>query len=240
VAITLIKLEIALKPVLLIPCRNEEEHLAGLLEDWRFYGAEYTDLVLVLDQCTDGSEDVVQGYLDREDFPEFVVVKTEANSGGKAGAIRFGLERGLVTSENERAVILWDADREYALSGLRNIVEEAAKMAGKELWMVSGARKGDWLWSSRIANGLIRCLLRLSTKRNPPRDILTGVRVTSRKSLEESLRGAAGFDMETRVVRYFLEKQGTIKEVAVPYRPRKVGKKIKPYHILPLIRAAIL
>lgn len=45
--------------------------------------------------------------------------------------------------------------------------------------------------------------------------------------------------METRLVRYFLEMEGTILEWPVQYRPRLKGKKIRARDLPLLMKAAL-
>ncbi|MBN6739292.1 glycosyltransferase [Acidithiobacillus sp. MC6.1] len=229
------------KPILLIPARDEAHHLPELLQEWAEHGALHTDLCLVLDNCTDDSHAIVSGVQASENFPPFTAVTTVDNRQGKAGAITYALDRFPDQFTEDRFVVLWDADREYALPTLPAFLEGIPENAEARAWtMLSGKRSGLMLRRSVMANSVIRACLAFTTGRRPPRDVLSGVRAMQCGHLVQALCGSSGFDMETRLVRYFLENEGTILEWPVRYQPRLKGKKIKVWDLPALIKAALI
>lgn len=228
---------VILKPILLIPARNEADHLPDLLRDWADHAAVHADLCLVLDQCEDRSADIAAAS--RRDLPGFLVIETENNRQGKSGALRQAMDRLPEIFPSHRFVLLWDADREYDLRAAPSLVENLPDPVSSDAFLLSGRRQGRLLPSSRIANRVIRTALALRTGRLPPADVLTGSRLLQAEHLRGILSSAEGFDLETRIVRYFLDRDGLILEWPVPYTPRRAGKKIRPWHIFSLLRAAV-
>lgn len=228
------------KPLLLIPAKNEAAHLPHLLDDWSRHAALHTDLCLVLDNCTDESASILSDRQADPLFPPFRFLTTQGNANGKAGAVMYALDFLPEECHEGRTVVLWDADREYDLAALPPLLEGVPEHPEARAWtMISGVRTGTLFWSSSAANRCIRTLLAFTTGRYPPRDVLTGVRVLPSGQLAQALCNSRGFDMETRIVRHFLESDGTILEWPISYQPRRQGKKIKPWHLFGLIRAAV-
>lgn len=228
---------VVLKPILLIPARNEADHLPYLLRDWADHAAVHADLCLVLDRCDDRSAAVAAAR--RRDLPDFQVFETENNRQGKSGALRQAMDRLPEIFPPHRFVLLWDADREYDLRAAPSMIENIPDTVSSDAFLVSGCRHGRLLPSSRIANRVIRAALALRTGRLPPTDVLTGSRLLQAEHLRDILSSADGFDLETRIVRHFLDRDGLILEWPVPYAPRRAGKKIRPWHIFSLLRAAV-
>lgn len=213
--------------------------MPSLIEDWARHGQGHTDLLIALDNCSDQSLRILTEIQASGDFPAFSFFATGGNANGKSGALLQAFARYPELLLSRRFVLLWDADREYDLSALPFLIDAIPESPEEQHnFLVSGMRSGPLLPSSRIANRLIRSILAFRTGRIPPHDILTGARLLPAAELHAILRQASHFDIETRIVRHYLDSGGSIFELPVHYRPRKIGKKIRAVHIFSLIRAA--
>lgn len=101
------------------------------------------------------------------------------------------------------------------------------------------------LWRSVLANFVANLALRLSLRRTPPADILTGSRVLSAdlaRHLFEDEQGKApytGFELETAITRKAMMAKAQIVCRSVRYEPRQASqKKIKPWDLWRIVKAA--
>jgi glycosyltransferase involved in cell wall biosynthesis len=142
---------------------------------------------------------------------------------GKTDAVKRGLE--LVSTEH---VILQDADLEYPVSNLQNLlcyIDKYDMVIARRMLPVNQVTL-----SGVIANRIITTLLKAP-------DVFSGQRIVNTEFLKDVVTLSDGFSLETVI---FLEaRRRNLRTLWVDsfYYPRtyKEGKKIMPYHMIPIL-----
>lgn len=253
--------------LIVMPAHDERDTIGDVIAQWASFGQ--APLVLVLDRCTDGTDEAVWYELRAQGFTKLagvakdrkpwgvwmdsrgfggaggwkraIIINGRDHGLGKTGAVIQGLWAALRAGVSMRAACcLWDSDGEYLLSSAPD-VWAAWEVSKFESGarMVVGVREGEKLLRSRLANAIIRLALAMRCGRQPPEDILTAVRVARMQDLLLWIQGCKGFGMETRIVREALRSGAAVRNVNVLYRPRLEGKKIGARHLPGLIWTAI-
>lgn len=232
--------------VMVVPVHNEESEIASFLRQWSAIVPELP-LILVFDRCTDNTlevaqqamEPIIQEATERNKSLRVHFEIIHENSYGKAGAVLFGLWCAVRFGYSmQLPVIFWDADNEYILkrSTVEKLIHHVLNWGG----LGSARRSGRKLFRSRLAAGATRMALSMSCHRKTPvDDILTAVHAMPLLDALQILSHSRSFDMETRIVRYFMKRNVGIYETEVEYIPRTIGKKIKAYHLFGILVAAL-
>ena len=202
---------------ILIPCYNEARTIGTLLNQLIKLYPEIP-VVVIDNNSTDSSLSIIQS---------FKVAVVQEITLGKARAVRAGL-----TVVQTPYVILLDADLEYDAEYISVLMSNVVVYG-----MYVGVRpKKLMLWSSRLANSIIRFILWLRFKKNI-NDCLSGLRIVPTEILRMST--SHGFELETELNKLCLKRELDIYSISVKYTPRIIGKKIKPRDMLKLMGMAL-
>ena len=125
-------LRFASRITVLIPAHNEQESLPATLESMLPHG--FGDIIVIADNCTDGTVDVAQGY-------GATVFETEGNEHKKAGALNYALHRVLPVKRSEDYVLIVDADTTLSETFL-SAAQEAFR-SSPDIGAVGGVFRGD-------------------------------------------------------------------------------------------------
>lgn len=104
----------------LIPSHNEEDIVSGILQDVASQAKEGDRVIVIADNCTDGTADVARSH-NAEVFE-----RTDLNDRGKAYALRFALEK--LEADPPEVVIIVDADCRISPDALAHLSGKAAKL----------------------------------------------------------------------------------------------------------------
>ena len=117
----------------IIPAHNEEAGIAPTLISLRAQTLIPDRVIVVADNCTDATEDIARAH-------GAEVVRTEGNTGKKAGALNFVLARLLPHAGPEDMILVQDADSQLS----RDFVERAVshRAADSRLGAVGGVFQG--------------------------------------------------------------------------------------------------
>lgn len=215
---------------LIVPARNEGARLRLFLDELASHAPHcLREVVLVLDGCTDDSAAIAARAQTVWPKAAPLRVVTRAVSAGKVAAVLDGL-----AVAGGRYAVLWDADGEYGLSALPTI----AGLGWPET-LVSGRRRYGRGWKSIAANAAVR--LALGDSRCPA-DVLTGVHLAETAWMRRALTrsDAAGYTLETALVRAALDDDLQLVDADVPYQPRSIdeGRGVRARDLLPMLWAA--
>lgn len=202
---------------ILIPCYNEAKTIGTLLNQLLKLYPE-VPVVVIDNSSTDNSLSIIQN---------FKVIVIQERTIGKAHAVRAGL-----TVVQTPYVILLDADLEYDTEYISALMSNVV-MHG----MYVGVRpKKLMLWSSRLANSIIRFIFWVRFRQNI-NDCLSGLRIVPTEILR--MATSNGFELETELNKLCLKHKLDIHFISVKYIPRIIGKKIKPRDMFKLIGMAL-
>jgi len=209
---------------ILLPALNEEASIARTIEE---YAAEFPEarFVVVDNGSDDGTHARAAEVLGRLRVAHELVSETRR---GKGLAVRAGLEkcRGEV-------VVMADADATYDAKDARRLVET---LWSHDLDLVVGDRHSSGAYRSiqssqlhRLGNRVMQSLVN-RFYRCDLSDILSGLRVMSRRFVDSYPCVVTGFELETDMTVHALDRQFRVREVPVGYRPRVDGgaSKIRP------------
>lgn len=185
----------------------------------------------MLDGCTDDSARIMREMaLIWPSACPLVSVGLE-RSHGKSHAVWCGLKVAV-----GHYALLWDADLEYGLCAMPALLDAASTCT-----LVSGCRQSGMGWKSRLANALVRLMLRFCGYGRPPADVLTGIHLAETAWLSNTLFEARpdGYTLEATLVREALRSQLYCYDVPVAYRPRSIaeGRGVRWYHLPSILRA---
>lgn len=196
----------------LIPCLNEEATVARVVADFR--DALPAARIYVYDN---GSEDGT------------------ARAAAQAGAIlrsepvrgKGNVVRRMFSDIDADVFVLVDGDDTYPAAEVPAMV---ADLLARQLDMVGGARAASerdaYPAGHRAGNALISGLVRLLFGR-AIRDVLTGLRVLSRRFVKSFPAVSDEFEIETELTVHALRMRLPVEERTVPYRPRPAGSASK-------------
>lgn len=194
----------------LIPCLNEEQTIGKVVGDFRKYLPEAR--VIVYDNgSSDGTSRIA-----REAGAEVVCEPQR----GKGNVVRSMFEQ-----TDADIYILVDGDDTYPAEEVRKLI---APMAEGEADLVVGDRLSSSYFSENkrpfhnSGNRLVRSLINRLFKRRL-NDIMSGYRVMSRRFVKNFPVMSDGFEIETEMTVFALERHFRIAEVPVAYRDRPAG-----------------
>lgn len=223
-----------MKVDVVLPAFNEEAAIAATIEE---FAAEFPNArFLVVDNgSSDGTRACALKALHKV-RTDFVLLDEERR--GKGYAVRAALD----VSDGD-VVVMADADATYSASDARLLVNELTE---GNLDLVVGDRHSSGayrstqsskvhLFGNRLMQHLVNRLYGSDLG-----DILSGLRVMSRRFVESYPCVVTGFELETDMTVHALDRQFRVREVSIGYRPRVSGaeSKIRPFRDgLRLVRA---
>ena len=104
----------------LIPSHNEEDIVAGILQDVTAQAKDGDRVIVIADNCTDGTADIARQH-GAEAFE-----RSDLTHRGKAHALRFALEK--LEADPPEVVIVVDADCRISSEALAQLSGKAAKL----------------------------------------------------------------------------------------------------------------
>lgn len=245
-----------------LPAYNEAQHIEACLRS--VWAAFPKARVIVVDNNSQDQTGTIARLMGAEVLHE--------PRAGKGYAVVSGVQQAL--AEGCDWIVFHDADNEYDARHVARLVlscqleaaelkpgpgtPESAPRSGPQppdvepetrAWLMGvGLREvtlAHVLWRSLLANFVANLALRLSLRRTPPADILTGSRVLSAelaRHLFEDAQGRppyTGFELETALTRKALKAKAQIVCRSVRYEPRQASeKKIKPWDLWRIVKAA--
>jgi glycosyltransferase involved in cell wall biosynthesis len=197
----------------LIPCRDEAGSVATVIDDARRHLPGATIYVYDNDS-SDRTSEIARAHGAR-------VVHVPRH--GKGHVVRAMLERA-----TEDVLVLTDGDDTYDLAHVRRLVDPVAR---GECDMVVGARlgapePGAFRRFHVFGNNLVRWLINYLFDSNLT-DILSGYRAFSRRVAKTIPMVSTGFEVETEWTIQMLIHGYDIREVTLPYAPRRDGSTSK-------------
>jgi glycosyltransferase involved in cell wall biosynthesis len=210
---------------ILIPVYNERYHVADLLERVlavKFQDGVQTELVVVDDCSTDGTEDVLRRWAEKE--PRIRLIRHERNQ-GKGAAIRtaIGQARGDI-------MVIQDADLEYDPAELprllRLILAGQADVVYGSRFLFSDHKRVLFFWH-HLGNSILTFLSNVFTNLDLT-DMETCYKMTRASILKSIPIRSNRFGIEPELTAKFAKRKCRIYEVPISYEGRTYheGKKI--------------
>lgn len=199
------------KIAILIPCYNEEKTIKKVVSDFRQAVPE-ADVYVYNNNSKDSTvqEAAATGAIVRHEFRQgkgFVVQK-------------------MFREVDAELYVLVDGDDTYPADAVRKLIEVAEQYHAD---MVVGDRLSNGTYAKEnkrgfhnFGNALVRSLVNFFFK-SQLRDIMSGYRVFSRQFVKNYPILVGGFQLETDMTIFALDKKFFIKEVAIDYRDRPMG-----------------
>lgn len=202
------------KIAVLIPCYNESQTVAKVVDDWMRALPDAT--VYVYDNnSTDGTADLAReaGAVVRYEYQQ-----------GKGNVIRR-----MFREIDAEVYVMVDGDDTYPADCAREMVD-LVRRRGSD--MVIGDRLSSTYFTEnkRLFHNFGNSLVRFSINtlfRSRVRDIMTGCRAFSFEFVKTFPVLSAGFEIETEMTIHALDKNMKIDHVVIPYRDRPAGSESK-------------
>lgn len=196
----------------LVPCRNEEAAIAGVVHDFRHYLPTAT--VYVYDNASTDETAQVARDAGAHVYGEPLI--------GKGNVVR----RMFADIEADIYVIV-DGDGTYDASSAPRLIRY---LVSNRLDMVNCARisseAGAYRPGHRLGNRLLTGLV-ARVFGNRLSDVLSGYRVMSRRFVKSFPALSGGFEIETELTVHALELRAPVAELSAPYAPRARGSSSK-------------
>ncbi len=206
------------KVTILVPALNEEATIQEVVNRLLDLPIE-SEIIVINDGSTDNTGKILQ------EFGNKITVITKSNPGGKGAAIRSGL-----TAATGKAIIIQDADLEYAPEQIPALVEPILQDNAK---VVYGSRFTKGLHPNMaLPNKMVNILLRLAVL------ILFGRKITDEATCYKAFHRETLLSMDLVCHRFEFCPEVTAKaiilgesivELPIDYEPRSkaAGKKIR-------------
>lgn len=198
----------------LIPCYNESKTIAKVVTDFKEALPEAT--IYVYDNnSTDGTDEIAR--------KAGAVVRYEHQQ-GKGNVIR-----SMFRDIHARCYLMIDGDDTYPADHAREMVN---KILEKKAEMVIGDRLSSTYFEENdrpfhnVGNTLVRGLIN-SLFKNNVKDIMTGYRAFSYEFIKTFPVISEGFEIETEMTIFALDKNLAIDSVTIDYRDRPEGSESK-------------
>ena len=198
----------------LIPCYNESKTIAKVVTDFKEALPEAT--IYVYDNnSTDGTDEIAR--------KAGAVVRYEHQQ-GKGNVIR-----SMFRDIHARCYLMIDGDDTYPADHAREMVN---KILEKKAEMVIGDRLSSTYFEENdrpfhnVGNTLVRGLIN-SLFKNNVKDIMTGYRAFSYEFIKTFPVISEGFEIETEMTIFALDKNLAIVSVTIDYRDRPEGSESK-------------
>jgi glycosyltransferase involved in cell wall biosynthesis len=218
----------------LLPALNEEAAVARTIEDFaaRFPHATF---VVVDNGSTDDTRNRAAEALARLQIRSHIVHEPRRGKG-------FAVRAGLAKCDGD-IVIMADADATYGAHDAERLV---SALVLEDLDLAVGDRHSSGAYRGsqnsrlhRLGNRVMQTLVN-RFYRCDLKDILSGLRVMSRRFVDSYPCVVTGFELETDMTVHALDRQLRVREIPIDYRPRIEGgtSKIRPLRDgLRLVRA---
>lgn len=202
------------KIAVLIPCYNESQTVAKVVDDWMRALPDAT--VYVYDNnSTDGTADLAReaGAVVRYEYQQ-----------GKGNVIRR-----MFREIDAEVYVMVDGDDTYPADRAREMVDLVLRRGSD---MVIGDRLSSTYFTENkrrfhnFGNSLVRFSIN-TLFRSRVRDIMTGCRAFSFEFVKTFPVLSAGFEIETEMTIHALDKNMKIDHVVIPYRDRPAGSESK-------------
>jgi len=182
-----VDLEQGLKVSVIVPFRNEAEHLPLLIESLRHQNYPELEVIFINDHSIDDSLIVLERALNEFPFP-YQVIQLKAQSGKKAA-----ISHGIAAASGE-IILTTDADCEFEPEW---VSEMAAPFADELVQMVAGpvALTGKSLFQrwQKMEFATLIALGAVSIRKGTP-SMANGANLAYRKSVFEAVNGFEGVD----------------------------------------------
>lgn len=194
----------------LIPCLNEEVAIGKVVRDFRKYLPE-ARVVVYDNDSTDKTAQVAR------DAGAEVVCETQR---GKGNVVRSMFEQ-----TDADIFVLVDGDDTYPAEEVRKLITPVAE--GKADMVVGDRLSSSYFSENKrpfhnMGNRLVRSLVNRLFKRRLA-DIMSGYRVMSRRFVKNFPVISSGFEIETEMTVFALERHFKVKEIPVAYKNRPEG-----------------
>jgi glycosyltransferase involved in cell wall biosynthesis len=199
------------KIAVLIPCYNEEETIKKVVEDFKKVLPEAS--VYVYDNNSKDQTSVI------------------AQKSGAVVRKEFRQGKGFVVQKMFREIdadlyLLVDGDDTYPAEDAKNLIDVSIEY---DVDMVVGDRLSNGTYAQEnkrgfhnFGNALVKNMVNLFFKSNL-KDIMSGYRVFSKKFVKNYPILVGGFQLETDMTIFALDRKFTIREVPIIYRDRPEG-----------------
>ena len=199
------------KIAVIIPCYNEAMTIAKVINDFK-KEIPTADIYVYNNNSTDNTAEVAQ----KND-----AIVRDVHKQGKGNVVR------RMFKEVEADVyIMVDGDDTYPAKYVHKLIEPILNNTAD---IVTGDRltNGDYSTENRrrfhnIGNNLVKWLINKLFKVKL-RDVLTGYRVFSKNFVKNMPVFSEGFEIETEITLFALDRRLTIKEISISYRDRPYG-----------------
>ena len=202
------------KIAVLIPCYNESQTIAKVINDYKTVLPE-ASIYVYDNNSSDGTDAIAMA--------NGAIVKYERRQ-GKGNVIR-----SMFADIDADAYLMIDGDDTYPAEYAREMVDEVLK---NNVDMVIGDRLSSTYFTENkrafhgFGNKLVRKLINSLFSSNVV-DIMTGYRAFSRKFVKHFPVLSKGFEIETEMTIHALDKNFLLKEISVAYRDRPKGSESK-------------
>jgi len=221
---------------IVVPAYNEAKSILTVLEA---IAAQRTDawamqVVVVDDGSTDGTPDIVRSRPDL--YADLIALP---KNGGKGAAVKAALER--TTGDY---VLIQDADLEYDPADYPKLMYPVLRCNAD---MVMGSRmiappvtRVHYFWH-KVGNRAITLLFNMMYNTTFT-DIYSGYLLFRRNLLDPAKLVTMGWEQQAEILARLLRQAKVIYEVPISYfgRTYEEGKKIRAWHILPVVGQIIL
>lgn len=204
-----------MKIAILIPCYNEEQSIGKVVKDFRKEVPE-ADIYVYDNNSTDKTVEVAK--------EAGAIIRHEYNQ-GKGNVVR------RMFREVEADIyVMVDGDDTYPAEDVHKLIipiaEERADMTtGNRISNGSYKKENKRLFHD-FGNNLVKNTIN-RLFRSKLKDIMTGYRAFSKKFVKNMPVLSQGFEIETEITLYALDKLFIIKEIPITYRNRQSGSKSK-------------
>ncbi|RZS94106.1 glycosyltransferase family 2 protein [Cuneatibacter caecimuris] len=194
----------------LIPCYNESQTIAKVVDDYRSALPE-ADIYVYDNNSTDHTDEIAR--------KAGAIVRYERRQ-GKGNVIRT-----MFREIEADCYLMIDGDDTYPAENARQMVEEVLE---RQADMVIGDRLSSTYFTENkrmfhnSGNRIVRFLINKLFK-SDIRDIMTGYRAFSRRFVKTFPVLSKGFEIETEMTIHALDKNLLLQEVPVSYRDRPEG-----------------
>ena len=210
-----------MKLSIVVPCYNEAETIASILEAIRGAGLPSVEIIVVDDGSSDGTRELLQGKL----RPQVDQIVFHEENRGKGAALRSGFQH--ATGD---LVVVQDADLEYDPRELallmKPIVENNADVVYGSRFAGSGPHRVLYFWHM-VGNRFLTLLSNMFTNLNLT-DMETCYKMFRREVIETIEIQEDRFGFEPEITAKLARRKYVFYEIGISYygRTYEEGKKI--------------
>ena len=206
-----------LKIAILLPAYNEEKTIATTVKDFHFHLPQ-ASIVVIDNGSTDKTQPLVKEVFQTEKIKGKILFEPQK---GKAFAVR----RGILQTKAD-IFLMADADNTYPAADAKELL---TPIWNNQADMVVGNRNHQGIYQKKnkrrfhfFGNSMVRSLVNFlfAAKLN---DIMSGYRAFHRSFIELYPNLSQGFELETDLTLFALDKRFRIQEVPIHYQERPEG-----------------